>query len=143
MQKRLSITEMKTYTWQMKSPPDTVDEVHDLISSLWTDAPFVAVKDRFSFETALVELSSNVIRHADTGSGVSYSITVQISNSGIEATVIDTGEHAKVDLTESNMPDALAESGRGIPLIKALVDHFSYDREGDLNKWQIARSFTT
>jgi serine/threonine-protein kinase RsbW len=134
---------MTTYTRQFASPPDDVDLVHDLLKSVWADAPAITMTDRFSFETALVELASNVIRHADNGSEITGAITIEILDDQIAATLIDTGEHTQVELTENEMPDVLAESGRGIPLINALVDHFSYDRDGRLNKWQIVRKLTT
>jgi serine/threonine-protein kinase RsbW len=136
------MSELAIYSRQLASPPDDVNLVHDLLASVWADTPSIGMTDRFSFETALVELAANVIQHADGGSGISYVITIRIVDGRIEATLIDTGEHAKVEIAKSVMPDDSSESGRGIPLIKALVDHLSYDRDGDLNKWQITRKLT-
>jgi serine/threonine-protein kinase RsbW len=137
------MTDGTVYSRQFASPPDSVDLVHELLSSVWADAPAITMKDRFSFETALVELASNVVRHADSGYGISYAITVQLLDDRIEATLIDSGERTRVEHTESDMPDVLSESGRGIPLIKALVDHLSFDRDGNFNRWQIARKLTS
>jgi len=39
-----------------------------------------------------------------------------------------------------DLPDDLSESGRGIPIIKALVDVVEYGREADANRWYISRS---
>ena len=131
-----------TYTRHIECPPDDVDAVHNLLNSVWVDRPKVTDADRFSFETAIVELTSNVIRHGDSGAGIFCSITINVHDEQIEATLIDNGKIAQVELAETTMPDGLAESGRGIPLIKALVDSFSYNRDGNLNTWQIARKFT-
>ena len=131
-----------TYTRHIECPPDDVDAVHNLLNSVWVDRPKVTDADRFSFETAIVELTSNVIRHGDSGAGIFCSITINVHDEQIEATLIDNGKIAQVVLAETTMPDGLAESGRGIPLIKALVDSFSYNRDGNLNTWQIARKFT-
>ena len=136
------MSEPNTYTRHIECPPDDVDAVHNLLNSVWIDRPKVADVDRFSFDTAMVELTSNVIRHGDTGSGISCSITINVREDRIEATLVDTGKIAQVELEKAAMPDELAESGRGIPLIKALVDTISYTRDRNLNRWQIARKFT-
>ena len=136
------MSELNTYTRHIECPPDDVDAVHNLLKAVWIDRPKVTDADRYSFDTAIVELTSNVIRHGDTGSGISCSITIDVYNDRIEATLVDTGKIAKVELEGVAMPDSLAESGRGIALIKALVDTISYTRDGNLNRWQIARRFT-
>lgn len=136
------MSKSNTYTRHIECPPDDVDAVHNLLNSVWVDIPKVTDADRFSFETAIVELTSNVIRHGDSGAGIFCSITINVHDEQIEATLIDNGKIAQVELAETTMPDGLAESGRGIPLIKALVDSFSYNRDGNLNTWQIARKFT-
>lgn len=136
------MSELNTYARHIECPPDDVDAVHNLLNQVWVDRPKVMDADRFSFETAIVELTSNVIRHGDSGTGISCSITINVHDQRIEATLIDNGKIAQVELIETTMPDGLAESGRGIPLIKALVDSFTYNRNGNLNTWQIARKFT-
>jgi serine/threonine-protein kinase RsbW len=143
MPKQLLMTDATAFKRQFVSPPDDVELVHDLLNSVWSDSSNIGSADRFSFETALVELAANIIRHADIGIGISYSITVQIFDDRLEATVTDNGEHTSVEHTETDMPDDLSESGRGIPLINALVDHFSFDRDGDFNRWQIIRKLTS
>ena len=136
------MNELNTYTHHIKCPPDDVDEVHNLLIAVWADRPMVSDADRYSFETAIIELTTNVIRHGDTGSGISCLITVNVFDDRIEALLIDTGKVVEIDLTAATMPDELSESGRGVPLIKALVDTLSYARVGDLNSWQFARKFT-
>ncbi|MEO7722587.1 MAG: ATP-binding protein [Pseudolysinimonas sp.] len=125
----------------MYTPPDSVDTVHDLLEDVWTDAPSIPAGDRLRFETALIELASNVIRHADGGSGVTCTLMIETFPDRIEATLSDSGEPGNVQLAEREMPDDLSESGRGIPLIQALVDELSYDRDGSLNRWHIMRKF--
>jgi len=127
------------HTLRMSSPPDDVDTVHDLLETVWSDVPDIGMQDRLSFETALIELASNVMRHADPGSGVMCTLTIETFPDRIEATLSDTGEPGDVQLAERSMPDALAESGRGIPLIQALVDELRYDRADGLNHWYITR----
>lgn len=131
------------HTLHMSSPPDDVNTVHDLLENVWSDLPDVGLEDRLSFETALIELASNVMRHADPGSGVLCTLTIETFSDRIEATLSDTGEPGHVQLADRSMPGALAESGRGIPLIQALVDELRYDRTDGLNHWYITRQLTS
>ncbi|MEO6533530.1 MAG: ATP-binding protein [Pseudolysinimonas sp.] len=135
------MTDSTQHTIRMYTPPDSVDTVHDLLEDVWTDAPSIPAGDRLRFETALIELASNVIRHADGGSGVTCTLMIETFPDRIEATLSDSGEPGNVQLAEREMPDDLSESGRGIPLIQALVDELSYDRDGSLNRWHIMRKF--
>ena len=97
------------------------------------------MRDRFSFETALIELAANVIRHADDGDGVTCTLAIETSGEEIVATITDSGVAGNVHLGWREMPGELEESGRGIALIKALVHELDYDRQGDLNCWRISR----
>lgn len=124
---------------RLTSPPGDVDAVHALLEGLWAEAPEVSARDRFSFETALIELAANVIRHADPGCGVTCTLTVGISDNRMEALLLDTGQPGELELVGATMPDGEAESGRGIPLIQALVTELEYVREGNLNRWQMSR----
>lgn len=126
-------------TLMMTSPPDDVDTVHALLSSVWEESDGIAALDRFSFETALVELASNVMRHADPGFGVSCHLAVTVFADRIEAVLTDAGMPGDVQLVARGMPDALAESGRGIAMIQALVDDLDYTRAEGFNSWRIAR----
>lgn len=139
---------MSVHTLQLRSPPDNIDSIHNLLETAWTDAPGVSPAHRFSFETALIELVSNVFRHADDGSGVTCTLCLQVTSDLLDATVRDDGTPMPDGLVPSDhtpadervpMPEALAESGRGLPLIRALVDVFGYNRNGDYNEWHIVR----
>jgi serine/threonine-protein kinase RsbW len=130
------------HTLRMSSPPDDVGTLHDLLESVWADVPRIAVRERFGFETALVELVGNVICHADSGSGVSCTLSIETVENRIEALLSDTGEPGDVELRGRDMPDGLSESGRGIPLIQALVDELSYEREGGFNRWRISKQLS-
>jgi serine/threonine-protein kinase RsbW len=76
-------------------------------------------------ELALTEACTNVLDHA-AGTAEDYEVTVEINETKCEIRVIDFGEgfaHAgfpSADLAPS------AESGRGILLMKALVDNVKF-----------------
>lgn len=136
------MTENGLYTITIATPTDDIEKVHEMLEAVWAKSPSVSSTDRLSFETALIELSSNVIRHADDGSGIRCVLTVGVSDARIEARLTDTGLASTVELVGRTMPEELAESGRGIALIKALVDELEYVRSGSSNHWRISRSRT-
>jgi serine/threonine-protein kinase RsbW len=129
----------RKFTLSMSAPPDDVDTVHALLESVWAHASTVPTTDRVSFATALIELTGNVIRHADAGLGVTCTLTIEIFDDRLEARLSDSGEPGGVQLASRDMPDDLAESGRGVPLIEALVDELHYERSESSNHWWISR----
>lgn len=143
------MVKISAHTLTLISPPDDVNTVHALLQTVWADAAHVSATDRCSFETALIELASNVFRYADTGSGVTCGLRLEVSDVSLDARLSDTGATAAelfaakipgaAGLDARQMPDELSESGRGIALIQALVDELEYTRDGDLNRWHISR----
>jgi serine/threonine-protein kinase RsbW len=135
---------MTRHTLHMAVPPGDVDAVHALLEAVWADAPDIPMMERFKFETALLELASNVVKHADGGSGLWCTLEIDAHSDSIQATVFDDGEPSDDRiLVPRDMPDALSESGRGIAMIQALVDDLVYSREGTTNRWHISRRFAS
>jgi serine/threonine-protein kinase RsbW len=124
---------------RMTSPPGGIDAIHDMLDELWEKAPSVDQMDRFRFATAIIELASNVIRHADSGAGVTWTLVLGASERELVASMDDTGIAAELDL-DREMPEVYAESGRGIPLLRALMDDVVYERRGHLNHWLLRRT---
>lgn len=122
---------------EFTSPPDDVDGVQDFVERVWAASPHVGDMDRMAFETALIELASNVIQHAGEGQGVTCVLTLSTDDGRITATLSDTAEKGHVSLVVGEMPDAFAESGRGLPLVEALVDTMTFERVDARNVWTI------
>lgn len=121
------------------APPDTIGRVHELLERMWADAPHISAIDRMSFETALIEVAANVIQHANHGNPVECTVAVDATGGSISATLIDTGEQAGLELSTVEMPEGAVESGRGLAIVKALVDEISYDSDGTVNCWRLTR----
>jgi serine/threonine-protein kinase RsbW len=76
-------------------------------------------------QLALTEACTNVLRHAQ-GTSQEYEVTLDVNESTCEISVNDIGsgfEHAKMGLRTS---DEDSESGRGIHLMRSLVDEVQF-----------------
>jgi serine/threonine-protein kinase RsbW len=121
--------------------PDSLDEVHDLVESLWAGQARFPAADRLRFETAVIEVAGNIITHAaagrPSGSEVTVELTLTATPGSVTACFRDDGGAAGLDLAAAQMPDALAESGRGLALTRALADDVTYERVGPANIWTL------
>lgn len=71
---------------------------------------------------ALTEACSNVVQHAATG-GADYRVEIAISVAQCEITVVDSGRGFDDSAREAPFSQDLeTERGRGLPLMRALVD---------------------
>ncbi|AJW80089.1 MULTISPECIES: ATP-binding protein [Clavibacter] len=129
-----------TRSLTLQSPPDDVDAVHELVAGLWDDRPDVGALDRMAFETALIELASNVIEHADDGQGVTCVVSVTVDDGVMSARLRDGSEPGDFRLTTREMPGADAESGRGLAMVQMLCDELTYERVGGENVWSVRRT---
>jgi serine/threonine-protein kinase RsbW len=128
---------VSVYSMQLSSPPADIDTVHDMLADAWAALPTLEAPDRIRFETAFIELASNIMRHADNGAGVSCTLRIEHTGERIEATLLDNGKPGNVTLNAA-MPDDFSESGYGIPLVQALVDDLEYHYDGARNRWRIS-----
>lgn len=118
--------------------PECLDRVHDLLADLWRGAPDVGDEDRMLFEIAVVEIAGNVVEHAGP-KPVDCQVELSVWADRLEATFHDTGDEAPVDLRDHGLPDELAETGRGLAMIRRAVDVLQYERVDDANRWHLLR----
>jgi serine/threonine-protein kinase RsbW len=76
-------------------------------------------------ELALTEACSNVLRHSEAGS--EYEVRLEINLDTVVIAVQDMGPGVPQDVRDRMAADDDAETGRGIPLMRALVDNLSFD----------------
>lgn len=139
MPKRHLVLEMATYHQEFSAPPASVAEVHQFLTEIWHQNPDLRSRDRNSVETAIIELVSNIIVYAVAIEGVRFKIVVDVDAEEIRTTITDNGDLADLEIDEYIMPDEFSERGRGIPLIRALVDEFTYENVNSVNSWMISK----
>lgn len=131
---------MTERTLVFRTPPDGVDVVHDRLAALWSEFPGVSDTDRMMFETALIELTSNIVQHGSSDTTIVCRLDLDADDDALRAVLVDTAEPPRIDIEDATMPDELAESGRGLALISAMVDEFRLERDGGSNVWTIVKT---
>lgn len=123
--------------------PGWLEEVHGALAGLWEHVGSVPELDRVRFETAVIEIATNIVRHTRPvgDAPVEASARLRVAPQRLEAELLDTGAPVRVDLDPAPVDD-FAESGRGIALVLRAVDSLSLAREGDRNAWRLTRSWT-
>ena len=117
---------------------DALAAVHELLQEAWAAHPDVDQLDRDLLATAIAEVAANIVTFARSEDGVS--LVIDVRDDAIEATFSDHGVEVPASLVEgAEMPDELAEEGRGLAMAKAALDEFSYTRDGDVNRWHLLR----
>ena len=130
-------------TLRQPALPEAIEVVHSELDAVWEDAPFVPNLDRMTFATAVIEAASNVIQHSvpETARPVEIEVDIVVTAGSLEARVSAFGAANPGALDAgSAMPDAGAESGRGLALIDALVTTVSFRRENGTNTWTLTKS---
>ena len=117
--------------------PEVLEAVHELLEQTWTAHPDVSVADRMCVETALIELVANIVEHA--GGAAELAVEVEVHPERVQAVFRDTGSEFAGDLDSATMPDDMSERGRGLALIRALLDEVTYGRVAGANCWHLVR----
>lgn len=119
--------------------PESLDLLHTLLVRVRADYPEIDEVDLSKFETAIVEIHGNVIEHGSPRGRVVYAFELRVHDDRLVGILADTGS-AVPDLSEfDQLPDEMAESGRGLWLAKATLDELEYIRAGGRNTWKMTR----
>lgn len=98
--------------------------------------PQEAVDD---IQVVVSEACANVVRHAE-GINV-YSVSLAIGDGGCEVVVADLGSDFSLPVSGEGAPEAEleAETGRGIQLMRALVDDLQFLRHDDQTRVELRK----
>ena len=104
----------------------------------------IDASDQAAFALALSEILTNIVQHGPMV-GVSSAVTIDLrvgisaDPRSLWAIIHDTAPHAVIDWDAVVMPDALAESGRGLALAHSVLDEFTHTSDRRGNSWFLGR----
>ena len=140
-----------------------VERALDELDAFW-DGRGHAVEplDRTLFTLAISEVLTNIVQHGaaggsaapSTGEGegagagaaagpVEIRMTISASRDELRAVIADTAPPAGIDWEAVSMPDADAESGRGLALARSSLDEFAHTSGDGGNTWTLSRRIAT
>ncbi|MBB3677655.1 ATP-binding protein [Modestobacter versicolor] len=122
--------------------PASLDLVHSLLAEVWASHDDVQPEDRMRFELGVTEIAGNIVEHAAAPAPIDFHLGVEVFDDRLEARFRDPGRRVEIDFDRATMPDAMAESGRGLALVLAVVDELTYRHDGSDNHWLVVRRRT-
>lgn len=115
-----------------------VDAVHDALDEMWRAVPDVSDEDRLLFALAVSEVATNVVEYAAGDASPTVTIRLSVDAAELVAVMSDDADPALIRLDRVTMPDAEAESGRGLALALAALDELRHETD-DGNVWILRR----
>lgn len=131
---------------------EQIEAVHLCIAHFWAAAERqlahpLPVQLRQEFETAVIEIANNIVRHAYPPSAAAATMRMELTCNGccIVAHFIDSGAPFTKSLpaAHAEMPDPLElpEGGWGLKIVHTAVDELSYTRDADgANHWRLRKN---
>ncbi|HWJ81156.1 MAG TPA: ATP-binding protein [Nocardioides sp.] len=119
--------------------PEGLEDLHDLLNRVSAEHSAIDPMAFMLFETAVTEIANNVIEHGRPEGKVRWQFAIDVTERRLEATLSDSGEVFTGSL-DADMPDVLAEGGRGLALARSMLDELTYERIEGVNVWHLARA---
>jgi serine/threonine-protein kinase RsbW len=124
---------------EASTDPASLEKVHALLQRFWSRGPDVDEVWRMMFETAVAEIAANILEHSRRDRGARMlRLSLTAFGDRVEAWLQDDGLGVDVSL-DTPLPLESAQRGRGLALVKSMVDEFSYARSDDMNRWLIVK----
>lgn len=124
------------------SGPEALTAIVDAVKAEWSRHTWVPAPIRDQVEIAVAEIAANIVEHTGRFPAATVEMEMKVLNDRVEVTFTDTGDPADVDVDGAQMPDELAERGRGLAMARALLDRLSYTRSELGNQWTlVSRAF--
>ena len=136
---------MSRFSLRADGVPESLELVHDLLEQVWESEAGIELMERIRFETALIEVASNIIEHSKPADSdpIRFRLELECSPERLYAEFHDNAKPAGIDLSAAPPPEELSSlenissSGRGLALAKVALDEFSYAKLNPGNKWTL------
>lgn len=130
---------MSAPTLRTVACPDALYQIEDALAGLWTRHPHVPEDVRMRLGIAVSEIAANIIEHATAAVGrlVRLQMWAHVRENDLLIKFTDDGIPMSADLPAGDMPDELAERGRGLALARAVLNRLTYHRVDDVNHWEL------
>ena len=119
---------------------ESIDVVQAEFDAWWTALDDDSVATRFKFETAVVEIATNIVEHTHRAEGTSgrrFHLELSADETSVTAQFADNGMPSNIDLSTVTMSDVEAEGGRGLALAVAALHSLDYRFENGRNIWTL------
>jgi serine/threonine-protein kinase RsbW len=136
---------MSRFSLRADGVPESLELVHELLDKVWESEAGIDLMERIRFETALIEVASNIIEHSRpvASDPIQFELELECSPERLYAEFHDNAKPAGIDLSAAPPPEDLSSvenissSGRGLALAKVALDEFSYAKLDAGNKWTL------
>lgn len=127
------------YVLEGMAVPESLDLLHDLLERVGQEHPELSAGDLMMFETAVIEVAGNVVEHGRPPGVVKWTFRLRVLPDRLEGRLSDAGDEYPGGPWGTDMPDPMAEDGRGLALATAVLDSLTYERAHDVNQWTMVR----
>ena len=118
---------------QLQARIDRLEGIHGALEHFWSAGEDHGARpsndSRMQFDLAVIEVAANICEHAGKHGGVTLELELALYPDRVEATFEDDAEAASLPAT-AEMPPPVAESGRGLAIVRSVVDEVRYERAG-------------
>lgn len=122
--------------------PQDIGHVHGALAELWQlGAPAGPTDERWrlEFEIAVAEVAANVARHVASHSvQVTFAFTASLNHTAVAAVFEDSGVEPRLP-DRIGLPDAAAETGRGLAIAQRCLDTLRFERVDLVNRWLLIK----
>ena len=118
--------------------PGTLSEIDAALQRTWLAYPHVPQSIRMHMGIATAEIGANIVEHCAVVRPVNMTMDIAVLSDRVRVEFVDDGGPLPVpfDLQSVQMPDEMAERGRGLALARAVLDELIYHRT-HLNHWTL------
>lgn len=113
--------------------PEVLARAERALDGVWRAVPSVPSDRRSALDLAVSEVLSNVLVHGEGASVIDVEISATAA--GVDVTIQDDGPPFPAGVPD--LPGLAAEGGRGIALVAAVLDRWSFERHGERNVWRL------